>query len=1540
VRVVETGKADDFARRATVALITALPQEEVAMKAMLDDVVSYSAPGNAPGEYHLGTVPAKNGGVHVVVLARCSMGENLATANTTILFERFPRLEAAIIVGIAGAVPNADRPEHDVRLGDIVVSGPQGVIQYDLVKELVRDGAVETEARHPPRPPSARLVQAAGDLTAKELEGIRPWEDYFKRADKLPWAARPRVEDVLHDLATPQAVVQRASRDRPGLPRVFHGTIASGNKLLKNAKLRERLRTSFAVKAVEMEAAGVADAAWLQHAGYFVVRGTCDYCDDFKEDAWQGYAAMVAAAYARALLEATPNAGTLMQEPAQNPAVLPPMVPKTLVESLRKEQHQPHAHLLCDLATLGETAGQLEAKTVDAAWPMGRSWSRLTSDNLEHVLETLTLETPLSAGEQLLLAAWPAFTASINSAFIGSLFSRDEGGPRDGLGRLFRATPIAADLLDRALPEDGVRLVLRWSLLRLLDEHRRAWSDHEIRVASPDVPFARWIAADACAKQMLRAVAGSMRDFLALPEVLFFRFGEDLLEVRWRLLACILSLAELRVLGAHLLTNEVVEHIAQLPDVTGTVEEQFRHVTVSPSADEQWTIRAVCEEPVMDYAVRQIATTLNDELRTRRAAMSDYFVRVARRGFPTVVADVYIATADTQPRYSTPPVLFTLSPNHARKLFMGTDLWGDPAYAYRELFQNALDACRYRKARSAYMDIPYEPFIRMHHGRLEDGTEFVECEDNGIGMHRELVASCFAAAGRRFVDTDEFRKELADWSTRGIEININSQFGIGIFSYFLLAERLEIETARLGLKGEPPSARLLIHIPTSSSFFRIVSISEDEARSSKKNRATERGEVYSAALDAGTRVRLAFKSCSTTKSTIGSVTTGVDAIRRNVRFSEVRTVVTDYRGERFELENDRLAWESTMRAGSDVPAFWWRTDVGHMIWSEPDAEVVTTFRSRRNGPKKRPSYGRPGCVLVDGILTDVLTPGFLINLVGMDTPDLSLDRRKIRSDIREVIETSVSAALEHLPDPVPEGLLNDLWLYDPRVCHRAATMLLRDRRTWLRQEISLLALRHLEDSVRPMTVGYVPRLDRESHYGLPDYRESLVELWRIAHDTPNAMTLDPLVLQDRGIADTFRRKLKFVPPPVWRAWSALEFGVPEIVALDYGVDDRKSVGVLAYMSWLSGEDLRTCRQRLAALGAFLDFARTLPDGLCDDAVVSDFDAWVLGHGDFEKSWAGPTIVAEDVIEYSARSGKATEDAIADFRGVAERIGYVLDFDAAVVGGLGTVTGEEGNFASQLRRYAGYGGGRWGVDDARAEHIARILGVPCPPKERDDHEAVRWEDKDRVLVREIGRAGKRHQRVDLAALCSISSAVEKPLEETAAAVSTLAPRLGLECTWTEQGLAAVLRFSESDWLLAQATEFFMKRVRPQHPFRLAAKLAQSPYAFGRQTPEEVHARTSQIYALFGWGECPLAVHQVGAALKLGHHLGKLLDTLPTDGALTIPRVVFACVASERQLSEVAGELGALALFGIRSPIGGDSYLGVSWEDMLAETKPPT
>jgi nucleoside phosphorylase len=251
-----------------------------------------------------------DGFAHPIILALGDMGESLAAAHSARLLSHFRSIRTLIMAGIAGGCPKPEKPEDHIRLGDIVVSDRYGVVQFDFVKR----GSDSVTFRAAPRPPSSRLLHFARHLRAREPEGECPWETHLdKGLRSLGWSRPDDSRDILGEVTDSTKHIGHPTdpKRRAGQPRVFLGLIASSNTLLKDAVLRDELRNKFGAKAIEMETAGLADAAWLDEIGYLGVRGICDYCDNNKNDEWQNYAAMAAATYTRALLESVPGASTI-----------------------------------------------------------------------------------------------------------------------------------------------------------------------------------------------------------------------------------------------------------------------------------------------------------------------------------------------------------------------------------------------------------------------------------------------------------------------------------------------------------------------------------------------------------------------------------------------------------------------------------------------------------------------------------------------------------------------------------------------------------------------------------------------------------------------------------------------------------------------------------------------------------------------------------------------------------------------------------------------------------------------------------------------------------------------------------------------------------------------------------------------------------------------------------------------------------------------------------------------------------------------------
>ncbi len=301
----------------TVGWICALPIEMAAAKAMLDEVhADLPASPSDENTYIFGRICSHN--VVVACLPTGIIGPMPAATVATQMLSTFRSIRFNLMVGIGGGVPS----QADIRLGDVVVGKPTtdhgGVVQYDYSKTIKECTIKRTSMLG--KPPRVLLTALSKLQATHLLSGPRINSFLCEIESQYPLLAstlRPQGQDSLaqsnyHSRPPSTRIYRTCNTPRPlsslnrhqerNTPHIHYGLIASGNQVVKDSKIRDHLAKESGILCFEMEAAVLLDTFPC-----LVIRGISDYADSNKNDAWQGYAAATAAAYAKELLSVIPR---------------------------------------------------------------------------------------------------------------------------------------------------------------------------------------------------------------------------------------------------------------------------------------------------------------------------------------------------------------------------------------------------------------------------------------------------------------------------------------------------------------------------------------------------------------------------------------------------------------------------------------------------------------------------------------------------------------------------------------------------------------------------------------------------------------------------------------------------------------------------------------------------------------------------------------------------------------------------------------------------------------------------------------------------------------------------------------------------------------------------------------------------------------------------------------------------------------------------------------------------------------------------------
>ncbi|KAL4897683.1 purine and uridine phosphorylase [Aspergillus ambiguus] len=282
----------------TVGWVCALSTEAVAARQFLDaehQPLCYQDHQDN-NSYTLGRIGNHN--VVIAVLPKGIYGNNSAAGVMKDMLYTFPNIRIGLLVGVGGGAPSEN---HDIRLGDIVVSTPEngisGVIQYDFGKETQdQDFRVTGLVNHPPN----FLLTAVSKLKSLHdsdghqinemvdhvLQKRRTLHQCYGRPD--PKSDRLYRPEVVHPdynksclavcgTSREKLITRTPRRINGSTPVIHYGVIASANRVIKNALFRNVLSAKYNILCFDMEAAGL-----LNHFPCLVIRGICDYSDSHK----------------------------------------------------------------------------------------------------------------------------------------------------------------------------------------------------------------------------------------------------------------------------------------------------------------------------------------------------------------------------------------------------------------------------------------------------------------------------------------------------------------------------------------------------------------------------------------------------------------------------------------------------------------------------------------------------------------------------------------------------------------------------------------------------------------------------------------------------------------------------------------------------------------------------------------------------------------------------------------------------------------------------------------------------------------------------------------------------------------------------------------------------------------------------------------------------------------------------------------------------------------------------------------------------------
>jgi hypothetical protein len=265
--------------------------------------------------------------------------------------------------------------------------------------------------------------------------------------------------------------------------------------------------------------------------------------------------------------------------------------------------------------------------------------------------------------------------------------------------------------------------------------------------------------------------------------------------------------------------------------------EWGKHLSISHWHIHEDTVvfRGRCRDHIIHHAIVLFCAAIQEEINATRAT----FGALDERAIWPFRLPGAVKSEIHEEGYHYVPYRFELDDQRIYTLLMGGAIYDNSLVAVRELVQNAVDACKLRDALTQRYE-PYTPvkdnriFVTYEEPNQTHPVPLLTVYDTGTGMDALILERYFLKVGQSYYNSQEFKRDRIELRKNNLDFAPISEFGIGFLSCFLLADRVEVETAMWeSPTGDTRRRTLVIDGPT-----RLIRLKDEPNEGSKRFKGT------------------------------------------------------------------------------------------------------------------------------------------------------------------------------------------------------------------------------------------------------------------------------------------------------------------------------------------------------------------------------------------------------------------------------------------------------------------------------------------------------------------------------------------------------------------------------------------------------------------------------------------------------------------------------------------------------------------------------